>query len=123
MKILRFTIRLLLVALLLIASSLWSLKGSTGSSRSGNGSQAEKTAASDEQGQAIKVHVNEVIVPVTIVDSQGGMILDLTKEKFHVFDNGAEQTIEHFDIGGEPLAVALVIETSPHIQMMAPAVR
>jgi len=51
------------------------------------------------------------------------MIFDLGKEKFNIFDDGAEQTIEHFDLGGEPLAVALVIETSSHIQMMAPAVR
>ena len=87
------------------------------------GAQAEKSATTEEHEHAIKVRVNEVIVPVTILDSKGEMIFDLTKDKFHIFDNGVEQLIEQFDIGGDRLAVALVIETSSHIQMMAPAIR
>jgi VWFA-related protein len=50
------------------------------------------------------------------------MIFDLTKDNFHIFDNGVEQSVEQFDLGGDSLAVALVIETSSHIQMMAPAI-
>jgi VWFA-related protein len=64
-----------------------------------------------------------VLVPVTVLNSKGEMIFDLAKDNFHIYDNGAEQTIEQFDIGGDKLAVALVIETSSHIQMMAPAIR
>ena len=33
-----------------------------------------------------------------------------------------EQPIEQFDLGGDRLAVALVMETSSHIRMMAPAI-
>jgi VWFA-related protein len=87
------------------------------------GAQAEKNAATEEQEHAIKVRVNEVIVPVTILDSKGRMIFNLTKDNFHIFDNGVEQSIEQFDLGGDSLAVALVMETSSHIQMMAPAIR
>jgi VWFA-related protein len=76
-----------------------------------------------EKDHAIKVRVNDVIVPVIIPNSKGEMIFDLTKDKFHIFDNGVEQSIEQFDLGGDSLAVALVIETSSHIQMMAPAIR
>jgi VWFA-related protein len=83
--------------------------------------QGEKEAT--EQERAIRVHVNEVIVPVTILNSKGEMVFDLTKDNFHIFDNGVEQSIEQFDLGGDSLAVALVIETSSHIQMMAPAIR
>ena len=74
--------------------------------------QAEKRSTTEGQDHAIKVRVSEVIVPVTILNSKDEMILDVTKDKFHIFDNGVEQTIEQFDIGGEPLAVALVMETS-----------
>jgi hypothetical protein len=49
-------------------------------------------------------------------------VLDLTQRDFHVFDNGVEQTIDRWDMGGDPLAVALVIETSSHIAMMAPVI-
>jgi VWFA-related protein len=75
------------------------------------------------QEHTIKVRVKEVIVPVTVLDSKGEMILDLTKDKFHVFDSGFEQEIGQFDLGGDPLAVALVVETSSHIKSMAPIIR
>jgi len=80
-------------------------------------------ATAGRQEKTIEVRVNEVIVPVTVLNSKGEMILDLAKDKFHIFDDGVEQNIEQFDIGGDSLAVALVLETSSHIEMMAPAIR
>jgi VWFA-related protein len=85
--------------------------------------QVAKKATAEEQDHAIKVRVKEVVLPVTVLDSNGEMIFDLTKDKFHIFDNGVEQSIEQFALGGDRLAVALVLETSSHIQMMAPAFR
>jgi VWFA-related protein len=87
------------------------------------GAKPSTMVTAEAQEHAIKVRVNEVLVPVTVLNSKGEMIFDLTKDNFHVYDNGVEQTIEQFDIGGDKLAVALVIETSSHIQMMAPAIR
>ncbi|MGB8541838.1 MAG: VWA domain-containing protein [Candidatus Acidiferrales bacterium] len=88
-------------------------------------------AASSEPAQSglpvsqkrIRVSTNEVIVPVTVLNDQGELVLDLAQKDFHVFDNGVEQSIDHWDLGGDPLAVALVLETSSHIQMMAPVIR
>jgi len=71
----------------------------------------------------IYVLTEEVIVPVTVTDKQGALVLDLSQRDFHVFDNGMEQKIIRWDLDGDPLAVALVIETSAHIQMMAPVIR
>ena len=71
----------------------------------------------------IRVYTNEVIAPVTVLDKNGELVLDLEQKDFHIFDNGTEQKIVHWDLGGDPLAVALVIETSSHIQMMAPVIR
>ena len=70
----------------------------------------------------IRTHVNEVVVPVTVTDKNGEPALDLLQKDFHVFDGGAEQSIDHFDLDGDPLAVALVIEASSHIQAMAPTI-
>jgi VWFA-related protein len=86
------------------------------------GQAAGQTIAGQAQSK-IRVHTNEVIAPVTVLDNRGEPVLDLAQNDFHVFDNGVEQTIDHWDLGGDPLAVALVIETSSHIKMMAPVIR
>jgi VWFA-related protein len=64
-----------------------------------------------------------VTTPVTVHDSAGEMVLDLEQGDFRVFDNGAEQKIEHFDLGGDPLSFVLLFETSSRIQALLPAVR
>jgi VWFA-related protein len=73
--------------------------------------------------RAIRRQVNEVIAPVVVRDSSGEMILNLSRDQFHVFDNGVEQKIDHFDLGGDPLSIVLVVEASNHIAPMFPAVR
>jgi VWFA-related protein len=85
------------------------------------GQSAQQTGVLQAQNK-IRVHTEEVIAPVTVLDKQGAPVLDLTQKDFHVFDNGVEQTIDHWDMGGDPLAVALVVETSSHIAMMAPVI-
>jgi VWFA-related protein len=70
----------------------------------------------------IRVFTDEVIAPVTVANSRGELVLDLEQKDFHVYDNGVEQKIDHWDLGGDSLAVALVIEASSHIQMMAPVI-
>jgi VWFA-related protein len=87
-----------------------------------HGQTAAPAGAAQSQNK-IQVHTEEVIAPVTVLDKKGAAVLDLTEKDFHVFDNGVEQTIDHWDMGGDPLAVALVIETSSHIAMMAPVIR
>ncbi len=72
---------------------------------------------------SIRVRVNEVIAPVTVLDRWGEMVFDLAQKDFRVFDDGAEQKIEHFDLGGDPLSVVLVAETSSRIEPQLPAVR
>lgn len=89
--------------------------------------QSAESAGAQQPGMPqaqnkIRVHTEEVVAPVTVLDKQGAPVLDLTQKDFHIFDNGVEQTIDHWDMGGDPLAVALVIETSSHISMMAPVI-
>ncbi len=80
-----------------------------------------QTAPPPKAKNTIRVRVNEVTAPVTVRDRKGELVLDLGKGDFHVFDNGVEQTIDHFDLGGDPLAIALVVETSSHIEALMPA--
>jgi VWFA-related protein len=71
----------------------------------------------------IRARVNEVIVPVTVIDKKGEFVLDLTQKDFKVFDKGAEQEINRFDIDADPLAVALVVEANLRLQAMAPVIQ
>jgi VWFA-related protein len=71
----------------------------------------------------IRVKVDLVNTPVVVDDAKGGMILDLTQKNFRLFDNGIEQKIEAFDMGGTPLSVAIVVETSSRIEALLPAIR
>ncbi len=75
-----------------------------------------------EQPQ-IRVKVELVNTPVTVRDSAGELVLDLAPRDFRIFDNGVEQRIEHFDMGGEPLSVVILVETSSRIEALLPAVR
>lgn len=85
-----------------------------------NASHATDTAQSPATIQnKIRVQTNEVVAPVSVFDKRGDLVLDLAESDFHVFDNGVEQSIDHWEMGGDPLAVALVLETSSHIGMMA----
>jgi len=73
--------------------------------------------------QKIRVRVNEIIAPVTVLNRSGEMVFDLTQKDFRVFDNGAPQKIDHFDLGGDALSVVLAVETSSRIEPLLPAVR
>ena len=52
----------------------------------------------------IRVRTSEVTAPVTVLDHQGEMVMDLAQKDFHVFDNGVEQPIDHWDLGRRCLA-------------------
>ncbi len=86
------------------------------------GVQPEKPPA-NTRDSSIRVRVNEVIAPVTVRDHTGEMILSLPKTDFHIYDNGVEQKIDHFDLGSDGLSVVLAMETSSRVEAMLPAVR
>jgi VWFA-related protein len=123
MRDLKPTLGVVLVASLVLSAPLYGQRGSTDIPQTAIDAKPDPMKMAEEQEHTIKVRVNEVIVPVTVLNSKGEMIFDLKKDNFHIYDDGVEQTIEQFDLGGDSLAVALVLETSSHIQMMAPTIR
>jgi VWFA-related protein len=60
----------------------------------------------------LRVDSNLVLVPVTVCDPMNRPVTGLEKEHFRVLDNKVEQTITHFGMEDEPLAVGLVFDTS-----------
>jgi VWFA-related protein len=71
----------------------------------------------------IRVRVALVSAPVVVIDSKGESVLDLQQKDFHIVDDGVDQTIESFDLGGEPISAVLVFETSARIATLLPAVQ
>jgi VWFA-related protein len=88
------------------------------------GVRPEQPPPAEQKKHAIRARVTEVTAPVIVRDPRTGeMILSLTQDDFHVYDNGAEQKIDHFDLGGDSLSIVLAAETSSHVQPMLPAIR
>ena len=112
----------LALALPAVSGSAW-CQAPPGPLQQKPGVTPEKVPPAEQQKHAIRVRVNEVIMPVTVTSHSGEMLLDFSKENFRVFDNGVQQKIDHFDIGGDPLSIVLAIETSSHIEPMLPAIR
>lgn len=81
------------------------------------------TANVQEQSQSIKSRAGEVLVPVTVVNRQGEVVLNLSKEDFRIYDDGVEQQIELFDLGGDPVSIAFVVQTSSDISALLPGIR
>jgi len=73
--------------------------------------------------QSIRVRVDLVNAPVVVRNAQGELVLDLVEKNFRIFDNGMEQKLEGFDMGGAPLSVVVVMETSSRIEALFPALR
>ena len=73
--------------------------------------------------QPIRVKVQVVSAPVVVRDAKGEMVTDLDELNFKIFDNGVQQRIEHFDMGGDALSVVLLVETSSRVAVLLPAIR
>jgi VWFA-related protein len=71
----------------------------------------------------IVLQTQEVTTPVTVKDSRGQLVLDLTDRNFKVYDNNVEQTIDSVDQGGDPISAVLVFETSTRIAALLPAIQ
>jgi len=71
----------------------------------------------------IKVQVALVTTPVTVRDARGDMVHDLEAKDFRVTDHGVAQKISHFDLGGDPLSLVILMETSSRIEPLFPEIR
>ena len=71
----------------------------------------------------VKVQVALVNTPVTVRNSRGDMVHDLEAGNFKVTDNGIAQQISHFDLGGDPISLVILIETSSRIEPILPQLR
>src|SRR3974390_3241291 len=75
--------------------------------------------------QAPKIAVRSLLVttPVTVRDEKGEMVHSLEETDFHITDNRVPQRITHFDLGGDPISLVVVVDTSSRISTILPEIR
>jgi len=60
----------------------------------------------------LRSDTNLVLVPVSVCDPYNRPVTGLEKEHFKIFDDKVEQTVTHFAMDDEPVAVGLVFDVS-----------
>jgi VWFA-related protein len=63
----------------------------------------------------IRVRSPLVVVPVTVIDSDGNFVPDLSEHQFRVLDNDLPQRIEQFEYAVEPAAAVVVIQANKNV--------
>jgi Ca-activated chloride channel homolog len=72
-----------------------------------------QTETPQAEPPAIKVEVNEVIVPVTVTDYKNRFISNLDRRDFTIYENGREQKIAYFNREqNQPVVVGFVLDLS-----------
>jgi Ca-activated chloride channel family protein len=64
------------------------------------------------QDPVFRSAVRTVAVYVTVSDAQRGLVPDLTREDFEIYDNGKRQAITLFENGAQPITVVMMLDRS-----------
>src|SRR6187399_2568408 len=64
------------------------------------------------QDDVIRIEANLVSVPISVFDRDGRYVANLSKEDFHIFENGEEQEITYFGTSDEPITVVMLLDRS-----------
>jgi Ca-activated chloride channel family protein len=64
------------------------------------------------QRPVFRAGTDTVAVYATVLDAEGRLVTDLTREAFEVRDNGRPQTLTHFDAGQQPITALVLLDTS-----------
>jgi VWFA-related protein len=66
-------------------------------------------------GEVISVQTTEVLLPVTVRDSSGHLVNDLTRKDFRVFEDGNEQPLNDLALRQVPVDAALMVDASSSV--------
>jgi len=90
----------------------------------GQGVPASGQELQTTPGQStIRSFVSVVSTPVVVRNAKGELVMDLTEKDLRVFDNGVQQTLETFEMGGAPLSLVIIVENSSRIRALLPDLR
>lgn len=63
-------------------------------------------------GKPLRMNVDMVLVPVTVVDPYDRLVTGLEQDNFRVYENNVEQEIVHFDEEDVPISIGVVFDMS-----------
>ena len=63
----------------------------------------------------ISVNTTEVLLPVTVRDSLGFLVSNLTRKDFRIFEDGVEQPLSDLSLRQVPVDVALIVDASSSV--------
>ena len=66
-------------------------------------------------GDVISVNTTEVMIPVTVRDSSGRLVSELTRSDFRVFEDGIPQPLSDLALRQVPVDVALLVDASSSV--------
>jgi Ca-activated chloride channel homolog len=75
-------------------------------------SPSNEVAPADGGNGAVKVGVDLVLVPVTVTDQRGHLVLGLPKDSLNVFDQGKQEVIRHLSSEDAPVSVGIIFDAS-----------
>jgi VWFA-related protein len=87
------------------------------------GPMAPQPGAPMQKPPAIKLRTVLVNTPVTVRNEKGAMVNSLEESDFQITDNGVPQKITHFNLGGDPISLVVVVERSSRIASALPKIR
>ncbi len=61
---------------------------------------------------ALRVTSQRVVVPVTVLDGKGAPVLGLSRDRFRLFEDGVEQTIQTLGQDDAPVSIGIVFDAS-----------
>lgn len=79
--------------------------------RSGSSPQPVATPAA-RSAKPLRVDVDLVLVPATVIDNMNRPVMDLQKENFGIFEDDAQQQIRSFSAEDEPISIGLILDVS-----------
>ncbi|HEY4363117.1 MAG TPA: VWA domain-containing protein [Bryobacteraceae bacterium] len=84
--------------------------------------EPSKAPSGDEAFRIPAVTVQVVQAPVTVLDSDGKLVSDLTALDFRLSDNGKPQKIT-MDLGEHPVSVVVAVQASLNMEKVLPQIR
>lgn len=104
--------RLLLLVLLSTLTSLSVTAQSKPPTPTSSPKQDEQEIDPDD---VISVNTTEILLPVTVRDSTGTLVSNLTRKDFRIFEDGAEQTLSDLSLRQVPVDVVLIVDASSSV--------
>ncbi|MDQ5844806.1 MAG: VWA domain-containing protein [Acidobacteriota bacterium] len=63
----------------------------------------------------ISVNTSEVMLPVSVRDTAGRLVINLTRKDFRIFEDGVEQPLSDLSMRKVPVDVALIVDASSSV--------